>query len=253
MGLAVQLVFVPNPFFIGARRSAPRRRRRAPARAARYPAEAPAESLVGLGGGQWVLRADDLATAFLRLANRTDCCGGYRRTTTTRKCTDDDWVPLDRALRYHCTGMRVVGLHAIAPDNTAKWLAFDLDAHNGESAAGNLVAAQELAARLRREGLAPYIFDSDGRGGIHVWAMFDAPRPSPEAFALARRMAADLPVPVEAFPKQPDVGPDRPYGNWIRLPGKHHRHAHWSRLWTDDGWASPEATVAAVIRMCVPA
>jgi hypothetical protein len=196
------------------------------------------------------MRADELAEAFLRLANRTDCCGGYRGHTTTRKETNDDWVPLDRALCYHCVGMRVVGLHAIAPDNTAKWLAFDLDAHNGESPAANLAVAQQLAARLRRAGLTPYIFDSDGRGGLHVWAVFAAPRPSAEAFALAQRMAADLPLPVEAFPKQPDVGLHRPYGNWIRLPGKHHKRGHWSRLWTDDGWATPEATIDAVIEMC---
>ena len=35
----------------------------------------------------------------------------------------------------------------------------------------------------------------------------------------------------EAFPKQPPLTAARPYGNWARLFGKHHKTGIWSRVW----------------------
>ena len=43
------------------------------------------------------------------------------------------------------------------------------------------------------------------------------------------------------------------FGNWIRLPGKHPRRYHWSRLWTGQGWADARETVAAVVAMALSA
>ena len=186
----------------------------------------------------WASRADELATAAMLMLNREDACGGYRKHPTTRKQTDGDWLDMPEALLAHFKGERTIGLHSTSQDNTCRWIAFDIDGHDIDNAAGrNHRAAMEIACRLRHCGLKPYIFSSDGRAGYHVWAKLHAMTPSQEAFALARQIGAGLDV--ECFPKQPQIR-EGGYGNWIRLPGRHYKRDHWSRLWTDSGWASAE-------------
>lgn len=196
---------------------------------------------------EWARVANDLADAVVRMANRGDCCGGYRRCPTTRKRTDHDWLPLPEALRAHFRGERVIGLHSTTTDNLCRWIAFDVDAHGPEDDAGdNHAIALLVARRLVARGLKPYIFDSNGKGGFHVWAMLHEPTPSETAFALARKIADGLGI--ECFPKQPQIR-EGGFGNWIRLPGKHHKRNCWSRLWTNGQWATAKETAAAVIEM----
>lgn len=192
----------------------------------------------------WSSRRLALADAAMHLANRTDATGGYRANVTTRKDTDWDWLPLQSALFAHFGGRRTIGLHSTSPANTCRWVAFDIDAHDGESEANNLDTALSIAARLRQHGLTPYLFDSDGRGGIHVWAVLHAVTPSADAFALARQVADGLDV--EAFPKQARI---ERYGNWLRLPGRHHHRNHWSRVWLGERWGTADETVEAVLAM----
>lgn len=196
----------------------------------------------------WADRADELAEAALGLLNRTDCCGGYfgPRPTTHKEEYARNWQPLDQALRSHFVGKRIIGLHTTSLANTCNWMAFDLDAHEGATAA-NMKPALEIAARIRAIGLTPYIFDSNGKGGLHVWAVFKQPRKTHQVFELARRLAGV--ICCEAFPKQPHVEPGR-YGNWLRLPGKHYKRNYWSRLLTEQGWASADETIDAVCEMC---
>ena len=57
-----------------------------------------------------------------------------------------------------------------------------------------------------------------------------------ESYGLAR--------PPETFPKQRGVTADTPYGNWVRLPGRHHkREDHWSRFWDGSRWLEGGAAV----------
>ena len=191
-----------------------------------------------------------LAQAAQRLVNRVDACGGYRDgKPTTRKDSDTDWYPAEQAMRYHFAyGHRVIGLHSTSPDNSCRWIAFDIDAHAGESEQGNIDAALTIADRLTAAGLKPRIFSSDGRGGIHVWAVFDQPRPSDQTYDLAQRTIADLPIEVETFPKQASIDPGG-FGNWIRLPGHHHKRDHWSQVWIDGRWGTAEESTAALLAM----
>ena len=198
----------------------------------------------------WANRAPELADAAMRLVARHDCCGGYRGPTpTTRKQGDFDWLPIRDGLQAHFSGHRTLGLHSTTRNNHCYWLAFDLDAHNGESADANLEAAELIAARLRANHLTPYIFDSDGRGGLHVWAVFQTARQAAGVYELAQQVADGLDV--ETFPKQPRIRPGG-FGNWIRLPGRHHKRDHWSRVWTGDGWGTPDETIDAILEMCQP-
>src|SRR5262249_29574180 len=42
-----------------------------------------------------------------------------------------------------------------------------------------------------------------------------------------------LPNPPETFPKQPRI---ECYGNWLRVPGRHHTRDHWSKVWNGNRW-----------------
>ena len=39
----------------------------------------------------------------------------------------------------------------------------------------------------------------------------------------------------EHFPKQAGLLPGR-FGNWLRVPGRHHTREHWSRVWDGGRW-----------------
>lgn len=203
---------------------------------------------IGAEHRAWVASAPALARAAVRLLNRRDCCGGYRGHPTTRKHHDRDWLPMDRALDLHFRGMRPVGLHTTTVGNRCRWLAFDIDSHGGGGVEANLEAAETIADRLRAQGLAAYIFDSDGRGGFHVWAVLPAIQPSRRVFGLAKRVSRNLKVKVETFPKQPVIR-EGGYGNWIRLPGRHYKRDHWSRVWLGDRWGTVEETIGALLEM----
>lgn len=195
----------------------------------------------------WTERVVELAEASCRLVNRDDCCGGYRyKRGTTHKHYYRDWQRLPVALLNHFFGRRIIGLHTTSLANTCRWMVFDFDAHEDATDA-NMKPALELAARIRAIGLTPYIFDSNGKGGLHVWVVFPRARKTHRVHDLARSLADGMDC--ESFPKQPHVEPGR-FGNWIRLPGKHHKRNHWSRLLTPQGWASADETIDAMLEMC---
>src|SRR5262249_27248901 len=136
---------------------------------------------------------------------------------------------LDRGLLIrHCHGKITIGVHSTSTDGRCKWFAGDIDAHDDTADAdANWRAALTVATALREFGLKPLIFDSNGRGGFHVWAFFQKPLAVAVAHWLGARVnaaleAAGFPT-VETFPKQGELTPDTPYGNWIRLPGRHHK------------------------------
>lgn len=165
--------------------------------------------------------------------NRTDCYGAYRKGgaqyTSKTKLTP-------AVLKAHLAGKRTIGLHTTSPESTSRWACIDIDAHDGEREDANHAKALETAEAFRARGCDPLIEDSDGRGGRHVWVFFAEPAPTPDVYALAQDVC---PEGGEAFPKQPNVNPEPGpghYGNWVRLPGKHHKRDHWSRFWSGGDW-----------------
>jgi len=198
---------------------------------------------------EWRAYAHNVAATYdARLVNRRDVWGAYlsveRRThnrstyTAPGKSWRGSWQLNATRLRRHVLAEsvgHVVGLHSTSAEDTSRWGAFDLDAHGPQSegdASALTLAAAALAAQLDAAGAVPIIEDSNGAGGYHVWCYFDAPVPTASAYAwldaLAERVRIDFGVAVETFPKQASAR--GAFGNWLRLPGRHHTRAHWSRF-----------------------
>jgi len=53
--------------------------------------------------------------------------------------------------------------------------------------------------------------------------------------------------PPETFPKQECVDAGRPYGNWLRLPGRHHTRQHISRVLDGEFWLEGNAAIDAIL------
>jgi hypothetical protein len=229
---------------------------------------------------EWGARTLDLAkwTKGL-LVNRTDVWGGYlpfdkRNTTYT---AGDKVIRLDKSvtrppkarrgqqfldlgyLASHYRGRAVeclIGLHSTSPDNLCRWIAPDIDQHGdgGPDPAANWRAAQAWYERARSLGFRPLLTDSNGRGGYHgPMVIFKTPVPSKTAYAFAWWLTDDyaeygLTDRPEIFPKQAELGEGR-YGNWLRLPGRHHTRDHWSRVWDGERWLDGAEAVAFILAL----
>lgn len=170
---------------------------------------------------QWVLEG---------VANRACAYGCYPRNG--RAYTEKDDLT-EAVVRRHFRGETSIGLHAISLDNTCRWCSWDIDAHDEEDRREeNWATVESLVESLQALGYEPVIEDSDGRGGFHVWLFFEEPVPAADVHAFVTEMAPDG---VEAFPKQARVEPGG-FGSWLRLPGKHPRREHWSRVWSGREW-----------------
>jgi hypothetical protein len=214
------------------------------------------------------MRAPDQARwVFARLVNRTDVWGGYWREQTadgprTHPTTRPN--PRDRGkalltqgvLAQHfraCEPRHVVGLHSTSPNNTSKWAAVDLDWHGPTSTAPetNLAAALHWYDALRGLGFRPLLTDSNGKGGYHLLTVFAEAVSTARAFAFVRWLTRNhailgLPNQPEVFPKQPAIRPDK-FGNWLRVPGRHHTLEHWSRVWNGTRWLADAEAVSFIL------
>jgi hypothetical protein len=213
----------------------------------------------------WAARADKLAAwTWDRLVNRPDAWGGYRPeeeigkeyvlpdgtkgklgSQTTRKGN----LTLEHLARHFAAKDRtdLVGLHSTSTTNTSLWGALDVDWHGQTStpAAVNWAAALAWYSHLCTLGFHPLLTESNGAGGFHLRVLFAEPVPTPRVFHFLQSLVRDhgkygMPRPPELFPKQPLLRP-RPdgkpgFGNWLRLPGRHHNREHWSRVWDGARW-----------------
>lgn len=214
----------------------------------------------------WRVNAADVGQFVDRhLVNRRDVWGAYlpadRRTngasyTAPVKAHRGVWQLDAWRLTRHARGEsvgHVLGLHSTSPDDTSRWLAFDLDAHGAPEAGYRdrlTHAAGWLAAQLDKAGAVPLVEDSNGAGGYHVWIYFPEPMPTAQVYAwgdaLAERARLDFGVSVETFPKQASAR--GAFGNWLRLPGRHHTKPHWSRVARVGGaWQSGADAVRTVL------
>jgi hypothetical protein len=199
----------------------------------------------------WSRQAPALAAwTWRRLVNRTDVYGGYLplalRTGSNKSLTKPRRADRGRVfltlgiLERHFIGAlpeHVVGLHSTSPENTCRSVATDLDFHGegGSDPGANLRAALAWHAKLTDLGFRPLLAASNGQGGYHLRVIFDRPVPSERAFAFIVWLTSDfsshgLTNRPEVFPKQPRLLSGR-YGNWLRLPGRHHTRDYWSKVW----------------------
>jgi hypothetical protein len=202
----------------------------------------------------WCERANDLAPWVMKhLVNRTDVWGRYVRRKgdeTTRVVTvpfrdQRGKVFLDvDSLRKHFRTRQPsgqLGLHSASSDLTSRWLAIDIDLHDPDdqlsvTAEANLVAALGWYEHLVGLGLDPVLMDSNGIGGFHLLVVFAEPMSTKSVYQFGKRLLADFER--RGLADEPEVFPEKPkwdhYGNWLRLPGRHHSRPHYTRIWNDE-------------------
>lgn len=212
----------------------------------------------------WRKRAGELAAwAWDNLVNRVDCYGRYYQRLHGLHETDffvagkpipigncTVWRPLtSEILRGHfltfgTTGL--VGLHSTSPDDTCKWVEFDIDQHDpGVTALAerNYVAAMAWYRRLRELGFVPLLWHSNGLGGFRLNVRFDGPIPAVHAYTFGRWIIRDwreygLPGDgPEVFPKQRSIrDTEQQAGNYVRLIGRHHKRSYYPQIYDGGRW-----------------
>ena len=212
----------------------------------------------------WRARAVDLATwtrdrivvrtdvwgAFLPVARRNPR-GSKQYTAPAKERRADDALKLPR-IAGHYSGVAahdVIGLHVIGRDGMSRCAAVDQDRHTDDGdPESNRKAIVALYDRLRAIGFRPLLYTSDERGGHHLRVIFANPVPSRVAHAFALWMAGQVDAGAEAFPKQPELTAEKPYGSWMRLPGRHHtRDGVWSTVYDGATWLEGTAAVDHVL------
>jgi len=208
--------------------------------------------------GEWHERSAELADWVLaHLVNRTDVWGRYvkrrgeadeagTRVVTAPFREERGKVFLDaESLRKHFkvrSGSGVLGVHSASADQTSRWFAIDIDLHDEEDLSvtreGNFSAGQAWWRVLREQGFDPLLLDSNGIGGFHLLVLFAQPMAAQSVNEFGRRLVADFLK--RGLSAAPEVFPGEPcwdhYGHWLRLPGRHHARAHYTRVWNDEPW-----------------
>src|SRR5262249_51949014 len=141
--------------------------------------------------------------------------------------------------RHHIIGLYPAHRPTAGAADVARFGVIDIDRHGDEGdAAANLAAAlawREAAAHFR-----PLLLDSNGAGAFHVWIPFCGsfepadPIALREAYAFLKWIVRDwrdygFTRAPETFPKTPVLA-GKLYGNWVRLPGRHHKRDHASAV-----------------------
>lgn len=128
----------------------------------------------------WKQRTAELADwADRRLVNRRDAWGQYILggviTAPPRNRRGKEYLTATH-FEQHFAGKTIIGVHSSGADRS-RWIAFDIDRHNDAiSPAVNCRILDDIIDATRGVGLEPSLVeDSDGRGGFHVWTLFDRP------------------------------------------------------------------------------
>lgn len=158
----------------------------------------------------------------------------------------------EEALVAHFRGDRCLGAHTTSPANESLFGALDLDEDSNPQ---NESVAHQLAQWLGDLGFGVLLEESRANR-FHLWIRFEASVPTPRLFTLLKSVAGEaarlgLREP-ETFPKQAmlvSANGDSPYGNWLRLPGKHPETGIWSRIFDPetDKWLSGAEAAQAIL------
>ncbi len=156
----------------------------------------------------------------------------------------------------------ILGVHSAAADLSSRWLAIDIDLHDADelsvSAEGNFVAARHWFQALLAQGFDPILMDSNGCGGFHLLTLFAVPLTTRSVHEFGTRLVSDFAL--RGLDQRPEIFPGGPrfdhYGDWLRLPGRHHTHDHYTRVydeedWGDDPWLSGHDAIDRLLTMRV--
>jgi hypothetical protein len=176
-----------------------------------------------------------------KFVNRYDCyCIQLRQgyTRITEPLTDE-------ILLKHLSGEVTVGSYQLDSNNLVKWLCFDFDPEklsNPKEATKKVLAALLGKRNEAEANQTPRVWQSCivleasryPDKSYHIWVLFYDPIKAKVARWLGLHIlewAGLSPKQVEVFPKQEEVTPERPFGNFVKLPfGKHQVEGKWSRM-----------------------
>jgi len=151
----------------------------------------------------------------------------------------------DAILESHLKGEMTVGSYQLDHENLVKSLVFDVDPEHvtDAKATAQKILAVLLETKQDSEGnKIPRVYPNCivleasryPYPSYHVWVLFLIPVKAKVARWLGLRVleiAGLSPKAVEVFPKQDELSPERPFGNFVKLPfGKHQAAGKWSRL-----------------------
>lgn len=219
----------------------------------------------------WAARADKLAAWTERLlVNRTDRWGGYwynghnDTTPPTTKPWPEERIGKDLLTPYligkhyrapHLIG-NIVGLHTSSPDGMSKWCAVDIDVHEKSTVGIDVTwpAAKAWYDWLVGRGFKPLLTESNGKGGYHLRVLFAEPVDTARVFDFVQWVIEDwkdhgFHSQPETFPKQRALKTEKGCGNWLRLPGRHHKRDFWSRAWNGDRWLEGNEAIDFILAL----
>lgn len=227
---------------------------------------------VNAEAGGWSQHADALAAFVVaNLPNRCDVWGAYIRAENRRPDTPNVWTAPAKERRglealttshlvdhFRATHAgELVGLHTTSPENTSRWFGLDFDVHaNSDEQRDAVARGFAWCVDALGERIALLLEDSNGLGGRHLWGYFDAPVSTPALYVYLAGIVGACEEATgykpETYPKQPRLTLNRKgeaqVGNWLRLPGRHHTRAHWSRLAVPGGiWRSGAAAARLLL------
>ena len=218
---------------------------------------------------QWQRKSPDLVKWAKSLQVRGDAYGSYYERLVAGEYPTGEIVqvtkkePLtDTALLRHFQGTETIGLHIVDPtDDTCVQLGIDIDLHdepkphkgddqpNPADPFKNLTFALVLYNRLAKLGIKPLLTNSNGKGGYHLRVLWAEKVPAALVRTFGLWLTADYQThgvtAPEVFPKQETV--KGKFGNWLRLPGKHHKRNYWSEVWNGLAWLKGSDAAEAII------
>ncbi|MEM9194780.1 MAG: AAA family ATPase, partial [Myxococcota bacterium] len=169
-------------------------------------------------------------------------------------------LPVDSYVRNLAGQGLPVGVYTTDPSTgTCRWICLDLDVHREQSLMAERRrrvverGLEAILSTLRELSAEPIVERSSPTGSMHVWLYFAESVPSADAYAFAKRLAEHAGIEdVEAFPKQPQVNRPDGLGNWVRLPGRHHRFADYESQILLDNEYVPISDARALLKMAEP-
>ena len=205
---------------------------------------------------EWEENAKRLATWGIKhIVNRFDVWGQYSLKTdgigqkigaVTLPVVDlrgkGDHVTHNKLTR-HFKGKKpndLIGLHCTSAEETCRWFAVDVDVHEKQEtsylADQNFEAMKHWHKVLRDQMLDPVILDTNGMGSFHLWVLLNDAYPLSDVFGFLTETFGDyreigLTRKPEYFPSSEKLDG---LGKWLRLPGRHHTHLHFTKVWTDE-------------------
>ena len=187
------------------------------------------------------------------LVIRTDAYGKHFITKdgSAARCTVKE--PLDRAilLGHFSKADPIIGIFTTSVENKCKFLVIDIDCHAADEtlASQNQEFAESIASDLEQLGMACLLLDSNGKGGYHVFVIFDEPIPANVARSFGRWLVRDHQdfrlFEPEVFPKQDSI--KGKFGNFVRLFGKHHKRSFYTKVWNGQEFIGGQEAIDLIL------